>query len=113
MSWSAFLKLWRQLSGCSGRSFGRTTRRQRAASRRRRPLAVEVLEDRCVPSATVPMAVDDWTDTDGTTPVAVDVLANDSAAAGAHLVPASVTVTSGPQHGSAARVLFFSADEAE
>ena len=41
------------------------------------------------------------TDTDGTTPVAVDVLANDSPPAGAHLVPGSVTVVTGPQHGSA------------
>src|SRR3954454_15156100 len=62
---------------------------------------LEVLEDRCVPSATVLSAVDDRTDTDGTTPVAVNVLANDSPAASAHLVPASVTVVTGPQHGSA------------
>jgi hypothetical protein len=62
---------------------------------------VEVLEDRCVLSATAPTVVDDWTDTDGTTPVAVDVLANDSAPAGAHLVPSSVTVVSGLQHGTA------------
>src|SRR4051794_32547861 len=101
MNWSSRLNLWRRLSGCSGRFFSHATGGQRAASSRRRPLAVEVLEDRCVPSATAPSAVDDWTDTDGTTSVAVNVLANDGTSAGAHLMPASVSVVTGPQHGNA------------
>src|SRR5207244_3605860 len=82
-------------------SLGRATGGHRAASPRRRLLAVEVLEDRCVPSVTAPSAVDDWTDTDGTTSVAVAVLANDSASAGAHLMPASISLVTGPQHGNA------------
>src|SRR4051794_14869566 len=101
MSWFSSLNLWRLLSGRPGRSFRRATGAQRKASARRGPLAVEVLEDRCVPSATAPSAVDDWTDTDGTTPVAVEVLANDIAPAGAQLMPASVSIVTGPQHGNA------------
>jgi len=68
---------------------------------------LELLEDRSLPSATMtalavgPSAADDWTDTDGTTPVAVSVLANDSASPGASLVPGSVTVVRAPQHGTA------------
>ncbi len=45
------------------------------------------------------VAVADWTDTDGVTPVAVNVLANDSAATGAQLKPATVHVVTAPQHG--------------
>src|SRR5437879_3234409 len=101
MSWLSSLNLWRLLSGRPGRSFRHATGRQRKASARRGPLVVEALEDRCVPSVTVPSAVDDWTDTDGTTSVAVEVLANDSASAGAHLMPASVSIVTGPQHGNA------------
>src|SRR5262249_4948022 len=49
-----------------------------------------------------PPAADDWTDTDGTTPVKVDVLANDTDPDGnQHLVPSSVTIVTAPTHGSA------------
>ena len=41
----------------------------------------------------------DFTDTDGTTPVTVDVLANDSSSGGATLVASSVTVVGAPSHG--------------
>ncbi len=47
-----------------------------------------------------PTAADDWSDTDGTTPVTIDVLANDTDPDGnQHLVPSSVAVVAGPQHG--------------
>jgi large repetitive protein len=67
-----------------------------------------------LPPATVsvrvnrPVAADDWTDTDGTTPVTIDVLANDSDPDGnQHIDPtqhtgAFVTRVSSPQHGTAA-----------
>src|SRR4051794_1407143 len=98
MSWFSSLNLWRLLSGRPGRSLRHATSGQRKAAARRGLPAVEALEDRCVPSvAAPPSAVDDWTDTDGTTPVAVNVLANDSAQGGAHLVPASVSMVTGPQ----------------
>jgi large repetitive protein len=54
-----------------------------------------------------PVAADDWTDTDGTTPVIVDVLANDTDPDGnQHIDPslgggAYVTLLSRPQHGTA------------
>jgi hypothetical protein len=60
---------------------------------------VEALEDRVVPS-TNPLALDDWADTDGTTPVAINVLANDIPSPGGHLVPGSITIVSAPTHGS-------------
>jgi large repetitive protein len=50
-----------------------------------------------------PVAADDWSDTDGTTPVTIDVLANDAApaaVAGATLVPGSVTIVSKPVDGT-------------
>src|SRR5262249_14378247 len=73
---------------------------RKAASVRRRPPQLEALEDRVVPS-TFSLAVDDWIDTDGSAPVTVAVLANDSPATGAHLLPNTVAVVSGPAHGSA------------
>jgi hypothetical protein len=48
-----------------------------------------------------PVAADDWSDTDGTTPVTIAVLANDTASPGASLVPASVTIVSKPANGTA------------
>src|SRR5262249_42984763 len=57
--------------------------------------------DRSVPSVTVrmggPIANNDWMDTDGSNPVAVDVLANDSVTAQA----SRVTVVARPLHGTA------------
>src|SRR5262249_25181847 len=50
-------------------------------------------------SAVAPQANDDAADTDGTNPVAVDVLANDNDPNGSTLDPATVTVVSGPAHG--------------
>src|SRR5262249_131249 len=41
----------------------------------------------------------DFSDTDGTTPVTIDVLANDSASGGATLVPSSVKVVGAAAHG--------------
>src|SRR5262249_9366302 len=73
-----------------------------ACGRRSGPLVLETLEDRCLLSVAVPpVATDDWTDTDGTTPVAVQVLANDNVSGGASLVASSVSLVTGPQHGSA------------
>ncbi len=43
----------------------------------------------------------DFDDTDGTTPVTIDVLANDTASNGATLVPSSVKITGTPAHGFA------------
>jgi hypothetical protein len=76
--------------------------------KRRRPVkalpALETLEIRTVPSSTVmtnlPAAANDWTDTDGSTPVTVQVLANDTASAGATLRPASIRVLHEPAHGT-------------
>src|SRR5262249_608278 len=44
-------------------------------------------------------ASDDFTDTDGTNPVTIDVLANDSGQGG--MLPNSLHITSGPQNGTA------------
>jgi len=76
--------------------------------------ALEVLEDRTVPSTlpvlgslnftgltNTPVAINDWTDTDGSTPVTVNVLANDTASAGASLRPGTVAVVRAPLHGGA------------
>src|SRR5262245_32191055 len=98
MSRSASLIRWRRLFGTSRRPAGRKARR--AAPPRRLP-QLEVLEDRVVPSVLPPSAVDDWTDTDGSTPVMVQVLANDSPPPGGHLLPGSVAVVSPPAHGTA------------
>ncbi|HEY7315247.1 MAG TPA: Ig-like domain-containing protein [Gemmataceae bacterium] len=47
-----------------------------------------------------PTAADDWTDTDGTTPVTLDVLANDTDPDGnQHLLANSVTIVSPPSNG--------------
>jgi hypothetical protein len=51
--------------------------------------------------AVAPAAGNDWIDTDGTTPVTVNVLANDTPSAGAVLLPGTVTLVGSPQHGSA------------
>src|SRR5204863_3778275 len=98
MSWSSTLNLWNRLFGRREASPSRKVRSRRP---RRCPLLLEVLEDRTVPSVARPIIVDDWTDTDGSTPVKFDVLANDSAAAGAHLKPGTLQIVSGPQHGTA------------
>src|SRR5262249_3994495 len=62
---------------------------------------VEALEDRVVPDTKVvmaaPVANSDWADTDGSNPVAVAVLANDSLSA----VPSTVAVVSALAHGKA------------
>jgi len=51
----------------------------------------------------VPIAADDFGQTQDTQPVSLDVLANDTDPDGnEHLVPASVRVVAGPQHGSIA-----------
>src|SRR5262249_33893093 len=48
-----------------------------------------------------PTAADDWTDTDGTTPVTLSVLANDTDPRGnQHLLPGSVIVVSKPAPGT-------------
>ena len=49
-----------------------------------------------------PIANDDIMDTDGTNPVTVDILANDTAPVDGsnHLVPSSVQIVSNPQHGT-------------
>jgi len=71
-----------------------------------RPL-LETLEDRCVPSAVVrttpvvqpnlpPALTNDWADTDGTTAVTINVLANDHAPFGATLLANTVQVASTP-----------------
>src|SRR5437879_5098784 len=76
--------------------------RRKARTVRRTPL-LEMLEDRCMPSS-IPLgavAIDDWTDTDGTTPVRVSVLANDSPSFGAQLLPSSVAIVAAPLHGAA------------
>jgi large repetitive protein len=73
---------------------------------------VEELESRSVPSVVAqsnprPVAVDDWTDTDGSTPVNVAVLANDYAApplsggSPTTLMPGTVHIASAPAHGHA------------
>jgi ribosomal protein L24E len=63
-----------------------------------------LLSNRATVSVVVerPVAADDWIDTDGTTPVAVDVLANDTAPAGSSsLLSSSVTLLHGPANGKA------------
>jgi dTDP-4-dehydrorhamnose 3,5-epimerase-like enzyme len=47
-----------------------------------------------------PVAADDWSDTDGTTPVAISVLDNDTAPpGGSTLLPSSVVIVTKPAHG--------------
>jgi hypothetical protein len=46
-----------------------------------------------------PTAADAWSDTDGTTPVTLNLLANDTDPLGNHLVASSVTIASKPAHG--------------
>jgi hypothetical protein len=71
---------------------------------------IDHLEDRSVPSATSlvaqrPVAMADWSDTDGSTPVTVSVLDNDKPAVNllggpTHaLVPGSVRLATAPHHG--------------
>src|SRR5262245_44088643 len=91
---------WSQaLCRFSGRLLGRPTKPK--ARRFRRVPTVQALENRWVPSTMVvmgaPVANDDWADTDGSTPVAVSVLTNDSASA----VPGSIAVVAAPKHGTA------------
>src|SRR5262249_37078631 len=61
-------------------------------------LLLEPLETRTLLSGS-PVANNDFIDTDGTNPVVIDVLGNDSAQAGIRL--SSVALHSLPQHGSA------------
>lgn len=88
--------------------FVRMESRSRARKALRRAPVLEVLEDRTTPSTSnvtimtnLPAATHDWADTDGTTPVAISVLDNDSPSAGGTLVPGSVKVVSAPLHGKA------------
>jgi large repetitive protein len=86
--------------------------RKRRESGRRHPM-LEILEDRSLPSAGLRLpppppgmgnqavVADDWTDTDGTTPVTINVLANDAPPAGDQLLPSTVTVVAAPAHGKA------------
>ncbi len=70
---------------------------------RRARLDLTQLHDRVTPSVvalTLPTANDDVADTDGNNPVAIAILANDSAAGGMALNPASVRVVSGPARGT-------------
>jgi large repetitive protein len=101
MKWSLLNHLWQSVAEKQARP-----RHRRIVLRRE----VEMLENRSVPSVTPlvgprPVASDDWIDTDGSTPVTVAVLANDTApvplsgGAAATLVPASVRVTAAPKHG--------------
>jgi hypothetical protein len=82
---------------------------RRARRRALRPV-LDLLEDRSVPSAVVlvtprPVATNDWSDTDGSTPVTVAVLANDAPAPNLFggpvraLVPGSVQLAIAPRHG--------------
>jgi hypothetical protein len=93
MRWSHALRI------LSTRLFGRS---RKAFGRMPRCLpALEALEGRTVPSAKVvvgpPVANPDWTDTDGSNPITVNVLANDSASA----VPSTVALSDSPLHGTA------------
>jgi hypothetical protein len=62
-------------------------------------LLLEPLELRALPSVATPVANNDFTTTDGTHPVEIAVLANDSAPAGFNL--ASITIVSAPGQGTA------------
>ncbi len=54
-----------------------------------------------------PTAADEWTDTDGTTPVTLSVLANATDPDGnQHLVASSVTITTQPAHGTSGQRQF-------
>jgi hypothetical protein len=69
--------------------------------RARRPFRLEVLEDRTLLSS-FPVATPDFSDTDGTHPVAISVLANDAALGGhTHIKTRSVTLVSLPANGTA------------
>ncbi|HJZ91299.1 MAG TPA: Ig-like domain-containing protein, partial [Gemmataceae bacterium] len=78
--------------------------RRPATDRRRFIPTVECLEDRATPS-TVALGRDDWTDTDGSNPVRVAVLANDSPSqpgTARHSVTMkanSIAIKAGPLHG--------------
>jgi hypothetical protein len=88
-------------------------RSQLRTARRSTLLLLERLEDRTVPSTSLgnatlagmtnlPAATNDWSDTDGVTPVTIAVLGNDSPSGGAHLLPRSVSVVAAPLHGTSA-----------
>src|SRR5262245_32929522 len=84
--------------------------RDHKPSKCRRLPSIEPLENRTVPSGPAPspaavarpgpMTNDDWSDTDGNTPVVVSVLANDIDFGG-KLVASSVRVTTAPSQGAA------------
>lgn len=78
---------------------------------RRARLGLEILEDRLVP-AVQPVSGDDFASTNQSTPVVIDVLANDFDADGT-LDASSLMVSSGPAHGTVTLredVLFFDDD---
>src|SRR5262245_43639655 len=76
--------------------------------RRCRP-SLELLEDRATPALfqmpAIPHSVarDDWTDTDGTNPVQIAILANDSTSqptnSAVKLLPATIMIRALPAHG--------------
>src|SRR5262249_49162563 len=75
-------------------------KRERPRAAGRRKPVVEPLEERALLTA-LPVAYPDFADTDGTNPVTVKVLANDSAPSGPeHLLPGSVAVVKAPPHGN-------------
>ena len=81
------------------------TRRDPLRRANRARLQLVQLEDRANPDGKTgalvpPTANDDVTDTDGNNPVAVAVLENDAAAAGATLVKSSVAVVANPTRGT-------------
>jgi hypothetical protein len=77
------------------------TRRRSTKPRRPHKLSpqLEPLEVRTVPSASTPVANNDFTTTDGTNPVTIAVLSNDSAPAGIN--PSTVTIVNQPAGGTA------------
>jgi hypothetical protein len=96
--------LGRALRSWGFSSHGRRSLKQKTAFRP----GVEALETRATPSARVPrpIANDDTTDTDGSNPVTIAVLANDTAllpSQGFHndvLKPITLNITNGPHHGT-------------
>src|SRR5262245_9684377 len=78
-----------------------TNSQRRLATRtRRRAWTLEVLECRATPSGSQPIARDDFTDTDGNNPVAVDVLKNDSPSSGLGVSFGPVRVVGAAAHGT-------------
>jgi hypothetical protein len=86
----------------SWEAWARGTRGRSQKPRRPHKLSpvLELLELRALPSVATPVANDDFTSTDGTNPVLIAVLSNDSAPAGVNMH--SVHIVAGPGAGSAA-----------